>query len=121
MRITKWHPYKSREEQRFAEYLEQQRLVGEIRQWRYEPRQFILARRCVYWPDFEVVTLEGDIHYFETKGWHRNLYVSRNKWKMAAQKFSMFRWFWVTWDRHKGWRFEEYKPLDELEGRRRYP
>lgn len=112
MKIPKHYPYKSSYEQRYARWLEEHRLAGEIKSWRYEPEVFVLARRETYTPDFEVVTLEGDRHFFEVKGYHKNLYVSRNKWKCAGEKFRSYRWFWVTWNAQKGaWKHEEYKPL----------
>jgi hypothetical protein len=101
--------YRSRLEARYAGYLQELKLAGEIESWKYEPVTFKLAARTTYTPDFEVRLLYGCVCYMETKGYHKNMAASRVKWKCAAEAHPEFQWFWVTWVRGQGWHHEEYK------------
>lgn len=113
MKISKYYPYRSSYERRYARWLEEHRLAGDIARWEYEPDTFELAHRTTYTPDFKIVRDDGVVEYIEVKGWSRSLSTSRAKWKIAAAQNPQFRWFWATWHGGKGcWKHEEYKRLE---------
>ena len=96
-------------EKKYADNLELKRLAGEIVSWKYEPREFELAHRCTYTPDFEVVFSVGmqddRIEYHETKGWMRD--DAAVKLKVAARMFPQYTFVLVKWDPKKGWTFKD--------------
>jgi hypothetical protein len=97
--------YASRLEADYASRLKLLRLGGEIQTWRYEAVRLRLAKKTFYNPDFLVVRNDGSLELHEVKGRPRE--DSRVKWKVAAEMYPFFRWFWVT--RRRGqWVFEQY-------------
>lgn len=101
-------PYRSRLEAKYAAYLATKKLLREISDWWYEPTKFDIGAGMRYTPDFGVLMPNGDIQYHEVKGWNRSNVASRMRWKLAAEKYPMYRWLWVTWH-HRAWHHEEYK------------
>lgn len=98
-------------EAEYATLLEANRLAGEIRSWRFERIRFVLADRCTYTPDFEVVLPDGTLEYHECKGFWRD--DARVKIKVAAREFADRRFIAVQKRPKKrggGWDVEEIKP-----------
>ena len=93
-------------EKKYADNLDLKRLAGEIVSWKYEPREFELAHRCTYTPDFAVYKNNGEIEYHETKGGH-TWEDSWIKLKITARLFPQYRFVLVKWDPKKGWIFKE--------------
>ena len=65
--------YRSAWEANYARFLEWLKARGEIQRWEHEPKTFWfkgIRRGCVsYLPDFRVTKKNGDIEYYEVKGW----------------------------------------------------
>jgi len=63
--------FRSKEERKWATWLEMLRRCGEIRQWQYEPRQFVFReryrKRGVYTPDFRIVKPDASVEWHEVK------------------------------------------------------
>lgn len=83
--------------------LRPQEVMGEIRDWRYEPFKFILAhavkgkrKTTTYTPDFLAVSKKFTM--YEIKGFMRD--DAMVKIKVAAELFPWFKWVLVT--RKKG-------------------
>jgi len=77
----------------FSEVLELRQKNGEIALWRYEAIKFILADRTTYTPDFFVVLPDGEMEFYETKGFMRD--DANVKLKVAASMFFMFKFYLV--------------------------
>ena len=75
-------------------------------QIRYEAHTLKLAKDLRYTPDFEILTANGGIWFFETKGFWRD--DARAKIKMAAEKFQEYRFVSASWTKRDGWKFEEF-------------
>lgn len=102
-------------EQRYADYLEQQRIGGKILYWRYEALNLRIAKDAWYRPDFLVMTADGTLEIHEVKG-ARAVFEAASKLrvKMAADNFP-FRVIVVFPIPKKlggGWEFEPY--TDEI-------
>ena len=97
-------------EARFAsDWLELQRLGGEIQWWKYQPMRFRLGGSAFYKPDFVVVDATGQVIAYETKGYWRE--ASRARIKVAAEGFPWVRFVGVRWKRGgDGWEFERFSP-----------
>lgn len=93
-------------EKKYADYLAQRKLAGEIRSYLFEKVKFKLAPKTFYTPDFYVVTPDC-IEIHEVKGhWQDD---ARVKIKVAAEMFPEFKWVAVQWKNKKvGWLFEEF-------------
>lgn len=65
--------FRSAWEANYARYLNWLKSLGEIRDWRYEPKTFefstIKRGNRFYTPDFEVTERSGNVLYHELKGW----------------------------------------------------
>lgn len=81
---------------------------GEYIHIAYEPIKFNLAHRTTYTPDFMCVTSDGIVEFHEYKGFWRD--DARVKWKVAAERFWMFKWLAVTGNGTKKnpYKYEEY-------------
>lgn len=81
--------YRSRWEANFACYLEWLKSIGEIKSWEHEPETFWFKgiKRGVisYLPDFRVTEKNGDIIYYEVKGYMDSR--SRTKIKRMAKYY----------------------------------
>jgi len=95
--------YKSDYEREFAEYLQLKKLIGEIREYEYEPYALELApfnlasdkTPTVYTPDFVVVNAEGKREIYEVKGYMWSRDSVRLRW--AADKYrDEYDFFLVT-------------------------
>lgn len=68
--------FRSKVEERYADYLERLRLAGDILQWEYEPETFVLAYDCRYTPDwlidFKDKATGRHAEYHATTGWTRD-------------------------------------------------
>lgn len=80
-------------ERAFSEYLEARKAEGKIATYEFEAITFVLAPRTRYTPDFFVMLPDGRIEFYETKGFMRD--DAAVKLKVAAAKFSMFRFYLV--------------------------
>ena len=97
-------------EARYADYLEAQKLAGEIVDWQFEAMTFVLAKLCRLTPDFVVLHNDGSLELVDTKGW-QSTDDALVKTKCAAEKFYWFRWSHVK-ERSKrdggGWERREF-------------
>lgn len=110
--------FDSPEEERFANWLEEQLLAGEIKRWDYQPERFRLGRGDAenpksdawYMPDFRVIALDDAIEFHEVKGHVRDADVKRLKVVASLHPYRFKQWqlrpkkegggFVVTWDSH---------------------
>lgn len=97
-------------EARYADFLEAQKLAGEIVDWHFEAMTFVLAKLCRLTPDFVVLHNDGTLELVDTKGW-QSTDDALVKTKCAAEKFFWFRWSHVK-ERSKrdggGWEKREF-------------
>lgn len=77
----------------YAAYLEQLRIIGDVREWAFEPENLRLADRTYYRPDFRVVTEEGYVEFHEVKGFWRDDALVKIK---VAAKLHPYRFIAVT-------------------------
>jgi hypothetical protein len=59
-------------EAEFAALLETFRLAGEFERWDFEPEKLRLADRTFYTPDFRAIKPNGEIVFYEVKGFMRD-------------------------------------------------
>lgn len=110
-------------EQRFAQLLESWRVMwtpceflgGIIKLWRFEKHCIEIAPRTVYWPDFNVLTTDGESIFVEVKARTNDGRVlweddARVKFKVAADLFDEYRFICASWNAKTGWEFEEINP-----------
>jgi hypothetical protein len=90
-------------EQRFAVFLQERKLAGEIEEWRFEAVKFRIGEKCFYTADFMVVESE-QITFYETKGFWED--DARVKIKAVAALFPWFRFVGVKFERGE-WKLEE--------------
>lgn len=103
-------------EARYAERLEELRLSGVIREWKYESIKLRLGTRCWYCPDFAVRNRVGEIELHEIKAMWRKDGRERPgftddglvKLKVAAEQFPMFKFFGVYGRRDGSWLEEAF-------------
>jgi hypothetical protein len=110
--------FKTELERDYAAHLELQRLAGELVWFDYEPMGFRLADRCFYYPDFAVLRPSGELQFHETKGPGTHDGARERpipgrekgfiKWRAAAERFPMFRWFLVSRGPGGCWNIREY-------------
>jgi hypothetical protein len=91
-------------ETKFAGYLENKKLDGQILWYAYEPVRLRLADKTTYTPDFMVMTSNLDIELWETKGFWTS--ESRIKIKVAAEIYP-FKFYGVQW-KNKKWEIEDF-------------
>lgn len=93
-------------EKKYALFLEQRRICGEIRTWKFEAIKLRLAKATFYGPDFMVVALDGRIELHETKAHAEDDW--RVKHKVAVEMFPEFKFVVVKWNKNtRGWEFNE--------------
>ncbi|MGD9636845.1 MAG: hypothetical protein AB7U97_26415 [Pirellulales bacterium] len=90
-------------EAKYAELLSGRKLAGEIVDWMFEPMTFRLADRSRYTPDFMILHNDTSIELVNVKGGGPIDPNSLTKHKVAAEKFSMFRWTIEQLKRGEGW------------------
>jgi RNA polymerase primary sigma factor len=92
----------NRTEDRYAEALEAQRLLGEIKAWSFEPDTLRLAPDMTYTPDFRVEPIDNSqLIYVDIKGKH--IWEDATvKIKAAAVLYPQHRFQQVRWD---GWKW----------------
>lgn len=93
-------------ETKYAQYLENRRLVGEIESWKFEQVKLKLADRTFYTPDFWVVMPNRTVEAHEVKGFWED--DARVKVKVAAREFPEVRFLGIRWLAKYGWKFEEF-------------
>ena len=92
-------------EEAYSLVLEQRRLAGEIHHWAFEAMALRLADRTTYTPDFFVINKDGNISFFEVKGfWHQ---AGRIKIKVAAENHPWFD-FQAIQLKKKEWIYEQF-------------
>jgi hypothetical protein len=95
-------------ERKMAEHLEGMKHRGEIIDYRFESMTLKLAKDTRYTPDFMVMMPDGEIQFWEVKGfWHDD---ARVKIKVAAEHFPFtFKAFSPKPKRDGGgWKIEEF-------------
>lgn len=97
-------PYKNKLEERYAGYLEQCKLAGEVYQYWYEPFGIKLAEKTYYHPDFLVQLPDGTLEIHETKGFMRD--DAAVKIKTAARKYPCYVFRLVRWEKRQ-WHITE--------------
>jgi hypothetical protein len=108
----RWHqrgPRKdmNRDEAGFSAVLEERKAKGEIVRWDFGVERLRLADATWYLPDFRVLMPDGEIHFFEVKGFVES--TGRVKIKVAAE-LHPYRFFQVSRRRKKdggGWSVDE--------------
>lgn len=81
----------------YARYLDEEKRLGMILDWRFEAVKLKLAEgRCFYTPDFLVIVANGVVEFREVKGFWRD--DARVKIKVAASLFPWFTFKAVTRD-----------------------
>lgn len=84
----------------------------EIVWFEHEAIRFVLAKNCVYTPDFLVVEADRSVRVEEVKG-SRGFKLDdegRTKWKVAAERFPLFRFVGLSLQKSGRWDLEEYEP-----------
>ena len=103
--------YDSQLEERYAWYLELEKLGRRIRDVRHHPLRLRIADGVSYQPDFLVVRLDGVIEMHEVKGGYKKdskrYDKGRIKFRTAAEAFPWFQFVWVTWQKGQ-WQVERY-------------
>ena len=89
-------------ERLFAEGLEYQKRVGQIRRYWFESIRLRLADRTTYTPDF-MVERDGSLIIYEVKGFWRD--DARVKIKVAAEMYPCFQ-FYAVQKTKEGWKVE---------------
>lgn len=95
-------------EAEYAQVLDVQLRVGDIKWWAFEPFKLRLAQATSYTPDFGILTNDGRLEFAETKGFWRE--DARVKIKVAAEIFP-FKFVALTKCKVKdggGWKIEEF-------------
>ena len=91
-------------ETKYSVQLEMLKLSEQIKEWRFEPLKFRLAKNTFYTPDFLVVT-DNRFEIHEVKGgfWRDD---ARVKIKVAANLYPWFKWIAAQLIRGE-WKIEE--------------
>ena len=95
-----------------AEVIELLRQAGEIQGWIPQPFKFELGTGTSYTPDFLIVELDGTITLEEVKGsygWRLDK-TGRVKFKLAAERFPLFRFRGVLLRDDKTWNATDHTP-----------
>ena len=79
---------------------------GEVERIEYEAIRFELGKGSTYLPDFYVFFTDGHAELHETKGFWRE--DDRVKIKVAATRYSEFRWIGITISGKKIKKLEEF-------------
>lgn len=99
-------------EQRFARWLEEQKRLGSVAEYWFEPVSLKVApNRCSYTPDFGVLRPSGEFEFFEVKGSPAIFQDdSKVKIKVCAGNlpFRITVAFPVPAKKGGGWRFQEF-------------
>jgi hypothetical protein len=94
-------------EKRYAAFLEQRRICGEILTWKFEAIKLKLAKATFYNPDFLLVMPDRLIELHETKAWMED--DAAVKIKVAAAMFPEFKIVLVKWNKNtKDWEYKNY-------------
>lgn len=89
----------------YAIHLEQLKYNGLVLWFAFESIKFKLADKTYYTPDFMVMDKAGLIEVHEVKGFWED--DARVKIKVAASKFSLFKFVAIKLDKREGWVGEE--------------
>lgn len=75
-------------EQRYATYLDQLRLAGDVLWWKFEPVKLLLAPQTTLTPDFMVMLADGALEMHDVKG-AKAIYTddAKVKMKLAADTY----------------------------------
>lgn len=90
----------------FAQGLEYQKRVGQIRRYWYESIRLRLAKRTTYTPDFVAERVDGKLIVYETKG----RFIREDamaKFKIAAEMYPCFEFYLCVLDKGK-WTVTRY-------------
>jgi hypothetical protein len=91
-------------EKRYAQYLELQKVAGDVLWWAFEPLNLRLGHNCFYRVDFLVLKSTGVLECHEVKGhWTDDALV---KIRVAAGKFP-FQFIAVRWVK-KDWEYRNF-------------
>jgi hypothetical protein len=101
---TDYAPYKNKLERDYAAYLDQQKSIGAVAEWWYEPGSFKLAHKCYYHYDFLVQMPDGTLEVHETKGFMRD--DANVKCKVAAHLYACYV-FRVVYYKQRQWVIHE--------------
>lgn len=85
----------------YAQELENQKRVGLIAWWAFEPFKLRLADRTTYSPDFGSVDIGGHVLLTEIKGFLRD--DANVKFKVAAEMFPFFEFVMIRKQKGGGW------------------
>lgn len=97
----------NRTEARYAEILEAQRLLGEIKSWTFEEDTLAIGPEMKFTPDFRVELLSGDISYIDVKGAY--IYEDATcKIKAAAALYPQYRFSQAKWT-GRSWKIREFR------------
>lgn len=91
-------------EAKYAKYLDELKLSGEVLSWQFDAINLRLADGCFYKPDFLVLTKDMQLEIHETKGFMTD--DAAVKIKVAASSFP-FRFVLVKWIKG-AWDYTDY-------------
>lgn len=94
----------NRTEARYAAYLNDRKIAGEVQEWHFEPIKLRLADKTFFTPDFMVLTREHILELHEVKGFMED--DAAVKLKVAAEAFPCFR-FLLCVPSRAGWQIKE--------------
>ena len=84
--LRPWHPYRSKWELEYAQYLDVLKATNKIWDWHYEPESLEIGVGAKYTPDFKVwITFGGRVEYREVKGYKREAAMVRLR--VAAARY----------------------------------
>lgn len=96
-------------EKEYAWLLEQEKQMGTILDYKFEPLKLRLADRTFYTPDFLVITSSLEVHLREVKGFWED--DARVKIKVAAEQYPYFTFQAFSKKAKRdggGWKMEEF-------------
>ena len=103
-------------EEKYAVFLEQQKMCGDLVDYFFEGITLRLADRTTYTPDFVVITNDYiELHEVKAR-WNRGKENEHTHWeddarvkfKVALDRFWMFRFVVVYYDKQHGWQREYF-------------
>ena len=89
----------------YADYLEAQKMAGDVLWYRFEPLKLRIGKGAYYTPDFAVINDQGGLYFVEVKGFWRE--AARVRIKVAADAFPHFLFIAVQ-RKGKQWAHEEF-------------
>ena len=97
-------------EQRYADYLDNLKRLGDIAHWQFQPWTLNYAPGATYKFDFLVMLPDGSLEVHETKGhWEP---AARVKVKTCAKEFWYLTFYAVT-EKNGTWNYERFHPYQK--------